>query len=146
MTHLFAYGTLEIPEVMEAVTGRSWASAEARVTGFARFLLKDRIYPGLITTPGAVCSGRLYYQLDDRTLAILDAFEDEVYTRTRIEADVPGRRSLEAYAYLIPPSHRACLTTIPWDPRAFRASHLLRYLETCNTFYRDYGAGSQPGV
>ena len=80
MIHLFTYGTLEIPEVMEAVTGRAWASAEAWAKGFAKFLLKGRIYPGMTALPGAICSGRVYYHIDRRTLEILDAFEDEVYT------------------------------------------------------------------
>ena len=80
MIHLFTYGTLEIPEVMEAVTGRAWASAEAWAKGFAKFLLKGRIYPGMTAFRGATCSGRVYYHIDRRTLEILDAFEDEVYT------------------------------------------------------------------
>ena len=80
MIHLFTYGTLEIPEVMEAVTGRAWASAEAWAKGFAKFLLKGRIYPGMTAFRGATCSGRVYYHIDRRTLEILDAFEDEVFT------------------------------------------------------------------
>ena len=84
MTHVFTYGTLEIPEVMETVTGRSLASAEAWAKGFAKFLLKGRIYPGMTALPGAICSGRVYYHIDRRTLEILDAFEDEVYTPAKL--------------------------------------------------------------
>ena len=51
MTHVFTYGTLEIPEVMEAVIGKSLASAEAWAKGFAKFLLKGRIYPGMTARP-----------------------------------------------------------------------------------------------
>ncbi len=52
MTHVFTYGTLEIPEVMEAVIGKSLASAEAWAKGFAKFLLKGRIYPGMTPSKG----------------------------------------------------------------------------------------------
>ena len=137
MAHLFTYGTLEIPEVMEAVTGRSWASAEARAKGFAKFLLKGRIYPGMIALQGAACSGRVYYHIDRRTLEILDAFEDEVYTRERIDVEVEEGRSLQAYAYLIPLQHRECLTSAPWEPDEFITRHLVHYLEACKAFHRD---------
>jgi len=144
MTHVFTYGTLEIPEVMEAVTGRSLASAEARAKGFAKFLLKGRIYPGMTAVRGSICSGRVYYHIDRRTLEILDAFEDDVYTREHIEVEVEGNRSLQAYAYLIRQQDRACLTATPWQPDEFKAKHLVRYLEACKTFHRKLKHGSHP--
>lgn len=136
MAHVFTYGTLEIREVMEAVTGRSLASVEARAKGFAKFLLKGRIYPGMIAFPGAVCSGRVYYHLDRRTLETLDAFEDEVYSRERIEVEVEGGQFLQADAYLIRPQDRECLTTIPWQPDEFKSKHLAHYLEACKAFQK----------
>ena len=138
MAHLFTYGTLEIPEVMKAVTGRSWASAEARAKGFAKFLLKGRIYPGMIALQGAVCSGRVYFHIDRRTLEILDAFEDEVYTRERIDVEVEEGRSLQAYAYLIPLQHRECLTSTSWQPDEFITRHLVHYLEACKAFQKSF--------
>ena len=136
MAHLFTYGTLEIPEVMEAVTGKAWASAEARAKGFAKFLLKGRIYPGMTAVPGAICSGRVYYHIDSRTLEVLDAFEDEVYARERVEVKVAEGRSLQAYAYLILPHNRECLTSMSWQPEEFMSKHLVHYLETCKSFHR----------
>lgn len=136
MIHLFTYGTLEIPEVMEAVTGRALASAEARAKGFAKFLLKGRICPGMTAVKGATCSGRVYYHIDRRTLDILDAFEDEIYARERIEVEVEGGQFLQAYAYLIRPQDRECLTTIPWQPDEFMTTHLVRYLEACKAFQK----------
>ena len=119
---------------MEAVAGRSLASAEAWAKGFAKFLFKGRIYPGMTAVPGAICSGRVYYPIDRRTLKILDAFEDEVYTRERIEVEVQEGRSLQAYAYLIPLQYRDCLTSTPWQPDEFMTKHLVHYLEACKTF------------
>lgn len=137
MAHLFTYGTLEIPEVMEAVTGKAWASAEARAKGFAKFLLKGRIYPGMTAVQGSICSGRVYYHIDSRTLEVLDAFEDEVYARECIEVEVAEGRFLPAYAYLILPRDRECLTSTPWQPDEFMTKHLVHYLEACKSFHRD---------
>ena len=144
MAHVFAYGTLEIPEVMEAVTGKSWASAEARARGFAKFLLKGRIYPGMTVVQGSICSGKVYYHIDPRTIEILDAFEDEVYAREQIEVEVEGGRVLQAHAYLIRPQDRACLTAAPWQPDEFKSRHLVRYLEACKTFHRKLANGLRP--
>ncbi len=141
MMHLFAYGTLEIPDVMEAITGKTWTSAEARANGFAKFLLKGRIYPGMTAVKGATCSGRIYYHIDRRTLEILDAFEDEVYTRACIDVAVSDGRSLPAHAYLIPPLHRNCLASTPWRPDEFMTRHLVAYLEACNVFRREIEGG-----
>ncbi len=140
MNSIFTYGTLEIPEVMETVTGGSFSSAEARAKGFAGFLLKGRIYPGMTAAQGAICSGRVYYGIDRRTLKIPDAFEDEVYTRERIEVDVRDGRSLETYAYIIPLQYRDCLTSTPWQADEFMARHLIRYLEACKAFHRAFSA------
>lgn len=137
MTHVFTYGTLEIPEVMEAVTGRSLASAGARAKGFAKFLLRGRIYPGMTAVQGAICSGRVYYDIDCRTLEILDAFEDEVYTRQCIDVEGPEGRCQQAYAYLILPQDRACLTSAAWQPDEFMTKHLVHYLEACKAFHRE---------
>ncbi|MCY4614288.1 MAG: gamma-glutamylcyclotransferase [Nitrospira sp.] len=142
MIHLFTYGTLEIPEVMEAVTGRTLASAEGRARGFAKFLLRGRIYPGMTAVQGAICSGRVYYDMDSRTLEILDAFEDEVYTRQRVDVEVTEGRSLQAYAYLILPQDRACLTSAAWQPDEFITKHLVLYLEACKAFHRDVSVRS----
>ena len=137
MTPVFTYGTLEIPEVMEAVTGQVWASAEAWAKGFAKFLLKGRIYPGMTAVQGSICSGRVYYHIDSRTLEVLDAFEDEVYTREYIEVEVAEGRSLQAYAYLISPDRRECLTSTSWQPDEFMTTHLVHYLEACKAFHRE---------
>ena len=130
---------------MEAVTGQVWASAEAWAKGFAKFLLKGRIYPGMTarTRSRSVRAGSIII-IDSRTLEILDAFEDDVYTREHIEVEVEGNRSLQAYAYLIRPQDRACLTATPWQPDEFKSKHLLRYLEACKTFHRKFRHGSRP--
>ena len=49
---VFTYGTLEFPDVMEAVTGRSFKSVEAMAEGYARYLLKERMYPGMTPVSG----------------------------------------------------------------------------------------------
>ena len=58
-TSLFSYGTLEIPEVMMAVTGRVLASTSAVLPDHARFLLHGETYPGVIHSYRAEVKGVL---------------------------------------------------------------------------------------
>ncbi len=48
MALVFTYGTLEIPEVMETVTGQALASREATAKDFVRYLIQDCVYPGRV--------------------------------------------------------------------------------------------------
>ena len=83
MIHLFAYGTLQLPEVFHAVTGRLRASEPATLTGYGRYGLLGLAYPGLIHEPGARTEGLLYRNLTGSELSRLDGFEaaSDVYKR-----------------------------------------------------------------
>lgn len=128
MARVFTYGTLEIPEVMEAVTRRILSSVAATASGFARFLVKDQIYPGMTPDPDSTTWGRVYFGVDSETLKILDEFEDEVYVRQMIIVQTQNGDSLNAYCYIIPLEHRAILTSQPWSREEFIKYHLHKYV------------------
>ena len=133
---VFTYGTLEIPDVMEAVTGRSFDSVEATADGYARFLLKGRIYPGMTPVSGHTTSGRVYFEVDERSLLLLDQFEDDVYVRQLISVHTAAANWLNAYAYIIDPKDKDVLTANPWSKETFAAKHLSSYLAACRGFHR----------
>ena len=66
---MFAYGTLELPELMEALTGARPDSSDAVLDGYERFLLRGRVYPGIVEAGGRWTHGRLYHPLDAAALA-----------------------------------------------------------------------------
>ena len=82
---LFTYGTLQFPEVMEAVTGLALPWVEAEAPGFAQFCFTDRIYPGMVARKGALTQGRVYTALSQQTWDLLDRFEDPIYRRDLLE-------------------------------------------------------------
>ena len=132
---VFAYGTLEISDVMEAVTGRAFDSAEATVKGYVRFLLKGRIYPGITSAPESEISGRVYFDLTREALSMLDEFEDEVYVRKLIPVQTVKGNWLNAYAYIIEPQNRGVLSGNPWIREKFADEFLASYLAACRTFH-----------
>jgi gamma-glutamylcyclotransferase (GGCT)/AIG2-like uncharacterized protein YtfP len=131
---LFAYGTLEIPAVMEAVSGRRFAQREASVRGFARHRLRGRLYPAAVEAPGERLAGRLYQGVDAATLARLDRFEGAEYERCRVEAELAHGARAPAELYVLAERERGALLPEPWERDLFVARHLAAYLERCAAF------------
>ena len=135
MAKIFTYGTLEIPAVMALVTGKSFSAVPAYAQGFARFLLKNRIYPGMIAAPGEHTAGCLYLNVDQKSFGLLDQFEDDLYIRQEIIVSTTLGSTIEAYAYIIPSDQQACLSPNSWDRHYFEQHHLKPYLEACQDFH-----------
>ena len=127
---VFTYGTLQIPEVMEAVTGRRFEWTEARLAGFACATLVERIYPGIVSRAGASTQGRLWAAVDDASLRLLVDFEDDFYERRTVNVTV-GAETHAAEAWVIPHARRHLLGTEEWDLERFVRDHLSHYLEAC---------------
>lgn len=128
MTCLFAYGTLELPEMVEAVTGRRLGSEPAWLPDHVRCLLRGRPYPGVVPRPGQRVPGRLLHALDAASLSRLDAFEGPEYERRELRVITPrGGRS--ALAYVLAPSCQHLLSDEPWDRERFARDLMPRYLD-----------------
>lgn len=116
---------------MTALTHRSFVSITAVAGGYACSLLKGECYPGLVRRDGHSTSGVLYWDVDEATFALLDAFEDEVYVRELLEVTTAGGERVSAMAYIIP-SHRAdLLSTTAWHVSTFLTTHGKAYLCMC---------------
>jgi gamma-glutamylcyclotransferase (GGCT)/AIG2-like uncharacterized protein YtfP len=135
---LFAYGTLELPELMEALAGFRPDSIDAVLEGYARFLLRGRSYPGIVEAVGAQTEGRLYHALDAAALTRLDRFEGPLYERRIIQVRPAAGHGVPAHVYVLRREHRALLTTRPWERARFAREHLDAYLTHCRDL-RDGG-------
>jgi hypothetical protein len=122
--------------VLEALTGRRFASEPAVLDGFARFLLRGRSFPGAVPRPGASTPGRLYHDLDPSSLALLDDFEGDLYRRRRVAVRIAAGPAREAFAYLLADGSAALLSSRPWERERFEAEDLHGYLERCRAFRR----------
>jgi len=136
-TSLFSYGTLEIPEVISAVTGRTFDSTTAVLPDHARFLLHGETYPGVVHSYRSEVAGVLYSGVDSDSLALLDLFEGEFYRRQTVHVTTRSRRRVAAEAYLVPPEYEVLLSQQPWEREHFVAQHLSGFLAYCRTFHGD---------
>ena len=86
--NIFAYGTLMIPSVMVAVTGRHFRSQKANLRNYARFTVKGESYPGIIPLTDAITEGIIYFNVNKFSLEQLDIFEGDLYERTHVRVEI----------------------------------------------------------
>ena len=132
--HIFTYGSLMIPSVMEAVTGSRFASRNAILHGYARFSLKGATYPGVIPQQGATTNGVLYLDVDPASVARLDAFEGAFYDRVGVEVETAEAGRLTAQVYVVATPHRHRLSSAAWRLDDFRREHLAAFLASYHGF------------
>ena len=125
---LFAYGSLQIPEVLLAVTGACFPARPARLPGYASYRLVGRPYPGLRRAPGASTEGVLYTHVSAAALRRLDRFEDDFYRRETLLVSIGFGRTVHAEVYVIPSRYHARLSGQPWDLEEFRRTALRELL------------------
>ncbi len=133
---IFTYGTLMIPTVMRAVTGRDFTAQVARLRGYARFRVKDALYPGIIAQPHASIDGIVYVDLDHATLKRLDAFEGGLYRRIHVRVQTNGGKLVTADTYVVKPSFRCRLTATPWSQEEFKQKDMDAFLARYPGFRR----------
>jgi gamma-glutamylcyclotransferase (GGCT)/AIG2-like uncharacterized protein YtfP len=125
--HLYTYGTLQLPQIMSQIVGRPVLGRPARLSGFARYCIRDRVYPAIVESPGSEVGGVVYEGLAGEELARLDDYEGPIYERRTVEIEVAGA-CLSAATYVLRPEHRARLSREPWDLAHFEREHLESYL------------------
>jgi gamma-glutamylcyclotransferase (GGCT)/AIG2-like uncharacterized protein YtfP len=125
MHALFAYGTLQHPDILRPVLGRIPPSAPGRLEHYARYLIHNADYPGIVSQPGASTPGTLYFEISDPEWQRLDKYESDLYVRLSVQVITDEGHTVPAFAYVIPDAHRHHLTDLPWELHSYRPRHLL---------------------
>ena len=126
--NLFVYGSLMFPEILEQLLQRRPALIEAELPGYRRGRLHGKCYPGITACQDQSVNGMLLQGLRPRELAILDAFEDQLYQRTNVSViDSDGRR-VQAEAYCVAERYRRQLTLHDWDVDRFIAHDMAGFI------------------
>jgi gamma-glutamylcyclotransferase (GGCT)/AIG2-like uncharacterized protein YtfP len=133
LNHLFAYGSLMIPDVIHAVIGREVVGEPATLAGYLRQGLRGFTYPGLVRCPDGLVDGRLYRDLCSSDLLSLDSFEDDFYQRHSVTVQTRNGRFDQAFAYVITPASVTLLDGRPWCVETFRRLHLRSFLSRCRS-------------
>ena len=112
---LFAYGSLQLPEVFEAVTRQSRKGVPAVLRDFRRTKLKGFGFPALRPALGIETSGVLYPALDEDAWRRLDAFEDDFYQRRAVTIHLSDTSLCLAYVYVLADGFLHLSLDEPWS-------------------------------
>ena len=113
---------------MQAVTGRSFKSIPATLPNYARYRIKQQVYPGIIAKTNSRVDGMLCYAIDEISMQRLDEFESEVYRRSKVLVQLTDGSEVEAFTYIIAPPYEHLLSGNNWDLEQFKQQHLPGYL------------------
>ncbi|WP_249643595.1 gamma-glutamylcyclotransferase family protein [Nocardia sputi] len=114
---LFVYGTLQFPQVLQALLGRVPSLEPAQLTGWRAAALPRRIYPGLVAAAQGVARGAVLSGLTAEEWMVLDAFEDDEYDLRRVRVD---DRSAPVWTYV----WTVAADPADWQRERFAAEHL----------------------
>lgn len=135
--NLFAYGTLIVPAVFQAVTGCHFDAADAELDGYARYAFDGKPYPGLIKETDGYVDGRVYRNLDEEALKRIRYFEDNIYSETTVTVTLDNNSKIEALAFVVPADRSALLSDKPWSLKKFKEEQLDTYLKNTKMYMRD---------
>ncbi|QLY29485.1 gamma-glutamylcyclotransferase family protein [Nocardia huaxiensis] len=121
---LFVYGTLQFPEVLDGLLGRTPHLEPAVLPGRRVAALPGRVYPGLVTASDTVAQGFLLSGLTAAEWRILDDFEDDEYDLSPVSVHAADR---EVYAWTY--AWTAEVDPRDWSALTFRADHLAAYAD-----------------
>jgi len=131
---IFVYGTLQLDEVMEAVTGRRFEGRPAALHGYLRRRVRERSYPAVVPRDGERTEGIVFRGVDRESLARLDVFEGDLYERLEVQVEVQGEGGVGAWAYVLAPEHADRLSPDAWYLEEFLRDHGRAFIEGCRRF------------
>jgi gamma-glutamylcyclotransferase (GGCT)/AIG2-like uncharacterized protein YtfP len=118
---LFLYGTLQFPEMMRAVLGRTLPVLPAELPDFDRFQVRRRVFPAILPAPGSRVPGLIVDHVDAWTLERIDDYEGPPFYRHRTTVRLPEVDDhVEATVYLLRQRYHCLLLDRDWDPEQFR--------------------------
>ena len=134
----FTYGSLMWADIWSVVCGRSHPAVDAELRGYARHPVRGEDYPGLaLAAQDARVSGQLYLDVDEASLARLDAFEGEEYERFVVTVQLADGSSRDAFCYRFCGDSAGRLLPSEWDPAAFEREGKARFMAA----YPGFAAG-----
>ena len=128
---LFCYGTLQFPEIMQAVTGCRFTGIPAVLEDYACCTVRGQVYPGIAPATGIHTEGIVYAGIGTAQLKKLDRFEGDLYERIRVCVSDRAGKPLQAWVYVVPTAMHKLLTAATWNREAFELTQLPHFLKSC---------------
>lgn len=122
---LAAYGTLQFPEILEALLGRVPEVEPVAIVDHEARRLPGVAYPGLVAVHTGACPAQLIADLSVEEWDALDEYEDDFYELLPVMVQRQGGERAEALAYVVPSSIASAAL---WTPDWFLETQLETFL------------------
>ncbi len=126
MQNIFVYGTLQLPGIVEKLTGKLVSTIHAVLPGFQCYCVKDSDYPAIVEKENAETKGLLLENTDDKSLEIIAFYEGEEYEIQKVTVFADGQ-PLEAITFVWK-NEKSLLEDKEWDSNQFKKESLELYL------------------
>jgi gamma-glutamylcyclotransferase (GGCT)/AIG2-like uncharacterized protein YtfP len=126
MQNIFVYGTLQSPEIVKKLTGKSFKTSVAVLPGFKLYSVKDCDYPAVIQQNDAETTGLVLENVEDLSLEIISFYEGDEYEIQKVTVYIDGK-SLIVLAFVWA-KEIELLEDIEWDFHRFEKESLEHYL------------------
>ena len=128
--NLFCYGTLMLPEVMQAVIGRCIQPTKSANLGHFRLnTVRNSAYPAIRPDNSASVSGVVYQGLRTDEIRKLDEYEGIEYYRVLRKVRLFNATSIYCWVYVYKESYTSHLLSEEWSLDEFKIKHLASYLQ-----------------
>ncbi|MBN1986540.1 MAG: gamma-glutamylcyclotransferase [Prolixibacteraceae bacterium] len=128
MQHLFVYGSLLFPELIEKLTGKNFSFLPAVLFGFQRLAVKGSDYPAIVPEVNKKVDGMLVLDVDRKSMMILTYFEGDEYRKDDVVV-FSENKNFNATAFVWNENLKL-LEKFDWDLFSFRETSLKAYLES----------------
>lgn len=127
MQHVFVYGTLLFPEILEGLTGRSFQTHNAELKNYKRMQVAEGDYPAVVEAEGEYVKGKLVMNVDARSAEVLRFYEGDDYDCKTLEITIdskPVKASVFVWKQDV-----TLLADTDWSFNHFRQNFLNDYLK-----------------
>lgn len=131
MQHIFVYGTLQSPEIVEKLTGKKFNTYPAVLPGYKLYCVKDSDYPAIIKRENRETKGLLIENLDDLSINIISFYEGDEYETHEVTVLV-DEKPVQALAFVWI-KETELLEDKEWIFQRFKKENLEYYLKVVIT-------------
>lgn len=128
MTDLFTYGTLMCDDILSFILGYLPQHKTGILKGHRRLAVRGENYPAIISDPTSAVNGRIYFNLTESDMKLLDNFEGQLYERRCVTVEFGDHTQLLAETYVARTEYKHCLKESDWDFDDFVKNHKSEYL------------------
>lgn len=130
--NVFVSGPLMFRDLIKAVTGKVFTVESGVLHGYAQFTIKDKGQSAMIPFPDRMVEGVVYLDVDDDSLARIDAFQGNRFEREDVTVEAENGEWLEASAYCLKLRRRKILSAEEWSEDVYRDNFLKKDLAACS--------------